>query len=59
MDIETIEKVKPNPEVIALTKRVLDQNDIILRMNGQLLNMLSSPLLFIKSSTVNNQINPS
>ncbi len=50
-EIETVEQMKPNPELIAMTKRVMDQNDAILRMNGRLLDMLTSPILLVRKES--------
>ena len=49
--IETVQQVKPNPDLIAMTKRVMDQNDAILRMNGRLLDMLTSPILLVRKES--------
>jgi len=59
-EIERVEQVKPDPELIALTKRVMDQNDAILRMNGRLLDMLTSPVLLVRGkNTANSDRSPS
>ena len=39
----------PNSETIALTKRVMDQNDAILRMNARLLDMLTTIAVVVTS----------
>lgn len=54
-EIDSVELVKADPKLMALTKRVMDQNDAILRMNGRLLDMMTSPLLLLRrKDTANN-----
>jgi len=47
-NIDTIEQVKPDPELMSVAERVMDQDDAILRMNGRLLDMLTSPVLLVR-----------
>jgi hypothetical protein len=47
-EVGAIETTKPDPELMALTRRVVDQNNAILRMNMRLLDMLTSPLLVVR-----------
>ena len=55
-EIDSVELVKADPKLMALTKRVMDQNDAILRMNGRLLDMMTSPLLLLRrKDTANDQ----
>ena len=56
-EIKAVEQVKPDPELIALTKRVMDKNDAILRMNGRLLDMLASPVLLVRGKDTANATN--
>ena len=56
-EIETVGTVKPDPELMALTKRVMDQNDAILRMNGRLMDMLASPVLLVRGKDAANDSN--
>jgi hypothetical protein len=50
---ETIE-MKPDPELMALTRRVVDQNNTILRMNMRLLDALTSPVLLMRGEDTAN-----
>ena len=50
--METIESLgvqKADPEIIELTKKVLEQNKIILDMNRDLLKVMMMPLYFVKN----------
>jgi hypothetical protein len=53
-EVGTIETVKPDSELMALTKSVVDQNDTILRMNMRLIDMLTSPLLVVRDKDTAN-----
>jgi hypothetical protein len=49
--IETLEPmrpVKPNSELMARAKHVMDQNDAIIRMNYRLLDMLTSSVCLVR-----------
>jgi hypothetical protein len=43
-----IERIKPDPDIIALTHKVLAQNETILKMNARLLDCLTSPSFLIE-----------
>jgi len=55
-EIDSVELVKADPKLMALKKRVMDQHGAILRMNGRLLDMMTSPLLLLRrKDTANDQ----
>ncbi|NQT32212.1 MAG: hypothetical protein HQ594_00890 [Candidatus Omnitrophica bacterium] len=41
-----IEKLKPNRDLMEFTRIILNQNTMILRMNGRLLELLLSPVCY-------------
>ena len=41
-----IEKIEPNKELMEFTRKILEQNAVILRMNEQLLERLNTPILY-------------
>jgi hypothetical protein len=43
-----VERIKPDPDIIALTHKVLEQNETILKMNARLLECLTSPSFLIE-----------
>jgi hypothetical protein len=44
----TIEQVGPDPALIDLTKRIIEQNGEIVRMNAALLARLMAPVWLVK-----------
>ena len=48
-EIESIEQMKLDVELMAVAKHVMDQNDVILRMNGRLLDLVANPVLVARA----------
>ena len=46
--IEAVKQEKPDPELVAMTKRIIEQNDAILHMNGRLLELITLRLALIR-----------
>lgn len=49
-NLQAIEPILPNPDIIQITKCIIQQNGTILRMNERLLTIISSPLLLCKGN---------
>jgi hypothetical protein len=49
--IQRFERFEPNPDLIRLTEKIIDQNNKIIEMNARLLAALNSmPVLFSEES---------
>lgn len=42
-----VECFKPNPEIIDLTRKIVEQNAQILKMNEQILTLLTTPMFIV------------
>jgi hypothetical protein len=47
--MERIEQIEPNKDIIRMTEKILEQNQVILDMNARLLAVFQSPALVIRS----------
>lgn len=48
----TLEVRGPDPEIMDLTKRIVEQNGKVLAMNERLLVLLSSPAIFVDAEAM-------
>ena len=46
-EMQQIEVVKPNKDILDVTKEIISQNRMILEMNTKLLLVLSTPVIFM------------
>ena len=49
MNAETVKFIGPNKDIIRMTEMILKQNDLILKMNMELLRAFNSPTMILNS----------